>query len=139
MTKDHNPRRSDPEWTELISECRRSGLSDDCWCRNKGIPISSFYNAISRLRKKACPIPVREKQDVINLTASQDVVPVRIIPDIPEVSSHPSPPVPTDALSIRTTLCPVMEIQTGNAVIRISNEADPQLLSHVLQLMGGVR
>ena len=137
MTKDHNPRRSDSEWTELIAECRRSGQSDDCWCKNNGIPVSTFYNAVSRLRKKACHIPAREKQGAINLTASQDVVPIRIIPEMPEVSSHPIPPAATDAAPIQTVPQSVIEILTGNAVIRVSNGTDPQLLSHVLHLMGG--
>lgn len=55
MTKDHNPRRSDSEWTELIAECRRSGLSDDCWCKNNGIPISTFYNAVIRISNGTDP------------------------------------------------------------------------------------
>lgn len=137
MTKDHNPRRSDSEWTKLIAECRRSGLSDDCWCKNNGIPVSTFYNAVSRLRKKGCHIPFREKQDAINLTASQDVVPISIIPEMPEVSSHPIPTAATGAAPIQTTPRSVIEILTGNAVIRVSNGTDPQLLSHVLHLMGG--
>ena len=137
MTKDHNPRRSDSEWTELIAECRGSGLSDDCWCKNNGIPVSTFYNAVSRLRKKARHIPAREKQGTINLTASQDVVPISIIPEIPEVSSHPIPPTVTGAAPTQTTPQSVIEILTGNAVIRVSNGTDPQLLSHVLHLMGG--
>ena len=137
MTKDHNPRRSDSEWTELIAECRRSGLSDDCWCKNNGIPVSTFYNAVSRLRKKARRIPAREKQGAINLTASQDVVPISIIPEIPDVSSHPILPAATGTAPIQTTPQSVIEILTGNAVIRVSNGPDPQLLSHVLHLMGG--
>ena len=139
MTKDHNSRRSDSEWTELIAECRRSGLSDACWCKNNGIPVSTFYNAVSRLRKKACSIPARKKQGIINLTAPQDVVPIRIIPEMPEVSSHPIPPASTDAAPTQTVPRSVMEILTGNAVIRVSNGTDPQLLSHVLHLMGGIR
>lgn len=139
MTKDHNPRRSDSEWTKLIAECRQSGLSDDCWCKNNGIPVSTFYNAVSRLRKKACPIPAREKQGIINLTASQDVVPVRIIPEMPGTSSHPIPSASTDGAPIQTDFRSAIEILAGNAVIRVSNGTDPQLLSHVLHQMGGIR
>ena len=45
---------TDEEWLDLIMQCRQSGLSDAQWCRQNSIPDSSFYNAVSRLRKKAC-------------------------------------------------------------------------------------
>jgi len=136
MTKDHNPRRSDPEWAELIADCRQSGLSDDCWCKNNNIPVSTFYNAVSRLRKKACHIPAREKQDAASLTAPQDVVPISIIPEIP---SRPIQPTATDVPPIHMPTQTAIEILAASAVIRVSNGTDPQLLSHVLHLMGEIR
>lgn len=139
MTKDHNPRRFDPERAELIAECRQSGLSDDCWCKNSNIPVSTFYNAVSRLRKKACRIPAREKRDAASLTAQQDVVPISIISEIPEIPSRPIPLAATDVPPIQTPSRTVTEILTGSAVIRVSNGTDPQLLSHVLHLMGEIR
>lgn len=139
MTKKHNPRRSDPEWMELIAECRRSGLSDDCWCKNNGIPVSTFYNAVNRLRKKACHIPPREKHGIIDLTASQDVVPVDIIRDPPEASSLQIRRSARNNGPIQTEPCSAMEILIGDTVIRIPNGTDPQLLSHVFRLIGGMR
>lgn len=138
MTKDHNPRRSDSEWEELIAECRQSGLSDDCWCRNNGIPVSTFYNAVSRLRKKACHVPAREQRNIINLTSSQDVVPIDILPDAPGVSSLRATHMAADAAPMQTDSQPVMEIRTGNAIIRVPNGTDPQLLAHVFRLIGGL-
>ena len=44
--------RSDEEWMQLITSCRQSGLSDKEWCVFNGIVVSSFYNAVVRLRKK---------------------------------------------------------------------------------------
>ena len=52
---------SDEEWMQLITSCRQSGLSDKEWCVSNGIVVSSFYNAVVRLRKKACQIPEREQ------------------------------------------------------------------------------
>ena len=43
-------RRSQEEWLELIQECRSSGMTDRDWCDQHGIVISSFYNAVKRLR-----------------------------------------------------------------------------------------
>ena len=53
----YNSRRSREEWLQLITECRQSGLADNAWCAQNNIPLSSFYNAVTRLRKKACVIP----------------------------------------------------------------------------------
>ena len=49
--------RSLDEWMELVTECRQSGLTDAAWCNEHGISPSCFYNAVTRLRKKACQIP----------------------------------------------------------------------------------
>ena len=57
MTQSRANRRSPDEWLQLIQECRRSGLTDRTWCEQHGILVSSFYNAVKRLRKKACDIP----------------------------------------------------------------------------------
>lgn len=44
-------------WMKLVTECRQSGLTDAAWCTEHGISPSSFYNAVTRLRKRACQIP----------------------------------------------------------------------------------
>ena len=36
---------------------RSRGLMDAVWCTEYGISPSSFYNAVTRLRKRACQIP----------------------------------------------------------------------------------
>ena len=45
------------EWMEIITTSRQSGLSDTEWCRRNDIPVRSFENAVSRLRKHACELP----------------------------------------------------------------------------------
>ena len=57
MSNSRSANRSLEEWMALITECRQSGLSDAAWCEQQGISVSSFYNAATRLRKKACEIP----------------------------------------------------------------------------------
>ncbi len=57
MSDKRSPRRSLDDWMELVTECRKSGLTDAAWCETQGISPSCFYNAVSRLRKKACQIP----------------------------------------------------------------------------------
>ena len=56
------PGRSLDEWMELVTECRQSDLTDAAWCNEHGISLSRFYNAVTRLRKKACQIPDTESR-----------------------------------------------------------------------------
>jgi len=52
-----NKRRTDEEWLSLIQECRNSEFSDRAWCEQNDISINTFYNTVTRLRKKACMVP----------------------------------------------------------------------------------
>ena len=52
-----NKRRTDEEWLSLIQQCRSSGFSDRVWCEQNDISINTFYNTVTRLRKKSCMIP----------------------------------------------------------------------------------
>ena len=76
MADKRAPVRSLDEWMELVTECRQSGLTDAAWCNEHGISPSCFYNAVTRLRKKACQIPDPVgKASTLDLTShKQDVV-----------------------------------------------------------------
>ena len=89
MSKKRAPGRSLDEWMELVTECRQSGLTDAAWCNEHGISPSCFYNAVTRLRKKACQIPDPVgKASTLDLTShKQDVVQIAIEPES-------SPPIP---------------------------------------------
>ena len=50
-----NKRRTDEEWLSLIQQCRSSGFSDHVWCEQNDISINTFYNTVTRLRKKSYP------------------------------------------------------------------------------------
>ena len=83
MSDKRAPRRSLDDWMELVTECRQSGLTDAAWCEAQGISPSCFYNAVSRLRKRACQIPDPiGKASTLNLTShKQDVVQIAIEPE----------------------------------------------------------
>ncbi len=132
----YQSQRSSDQWMELIIQCRQSGLSDAAWCRQQGIPASSFYNAVSRLRKKACEIPeplAGKTGKIVDFTSgTPDVIPIRIEPEHPpaaEITSvrEPSAPHLDNSHSI--------EILLGNTCIRICNGTDPAMLSAVLSSM----
>ena len=92
MSKKRAPGRSLDEWMELVTECRQSGLTDAAWCNEHRISPSCFYNAVTRLRKKACQIPdpapkastldlTSHKQDVVQIAIEPESSPAGLIPD----------------------------------------------------------
>ena len=127
--------RSLDEWMDLITECRRSGLCDADWCKKNGIHPSSFYNAVSKLRRKACSLPERTaNHNVVDLTASNpDVVQFSIIPDKPQ-----APAMPT-AMGIKPEAnldnSHTIEIAVSGSYVRLKNDADPMLLQQVITIL----
>ena len=45
----------------MIQQCRSSGFSDRVWCEQNDISINTFYNTVTRLRKKSCMIPETDR------------------------------------------------------------------------------
>ena len=127
--------RSLDEWMDLITECRRSGLCDADWCKKNGIHPSSFYNAVSKLRRKACSLPERTaNHNVVDLTASNpDVVQFSIIPD-----KHQAPAMPA-AMSVKPEAnldnSHTIEIAVSGSYVRLKNDADPMLLQQVITIL----
>jgi len=144
MPSKYNNYRSDQEWLDLITECRQSGLTDKDWCETNSIPVSSFYNAISRLRKKACEVPEREGSvPVMDLTShKQDVVPISIVPDPDTVTAVPAGTVPVhpDRIPVHSDLDNLHTIEIffkNGSSLRVSNDADAALLQKVICAVGG--
>lgn len=133
MSRNQAPSRTDNEWFEVITECRNSGLSDSAWCQAHSIPVGTFYCAVNRLRKKAFALPERNSISniALDLTTKQDVV--RIDIEEPLTPSVPQPVRQTTYLDNSHTI----EIDIHGIGIRISNGADPSLLSMVLSSLGG--
>ena len=92
MARYQSPSRSDEEWFKIINECRRSGLSDSQWCKQHDIRESTFFCAVSRLRKKAYAIPNRDKSiDILpDSLPKQEVVRIDIEPE-PMKLRNPEP------------------------------------------------
>ena len=127
--------RSDEEWFQLITSCRQSGMSDKDWCELNSISISSFYNAVTRLRKKACSIPEHSKPPVMDLTSrKQDVVQIDIVPDtVPQTAGPATRELPVSHFDNLHTI--EILFQNGSS-LRLSNSADPVLLEKVVAIMG---
>ena len=133
MSSKRTPGRSLDEWMELVIQCRQSGLSDAAWCSEHGLSPSCFYNAVTRLRKRACQIPEPAgKARTLNLTShKQDVVQIAIEPEIPpaELVSH------GDNRSMYLDNSHTIEIETREFRIRMNNSVSPALLQILMDAL----
>lgn len=120
---------------DLIMECRSSGLTDYQWLKENGISRSTFYHWISQFRKNGYPnideIPKPLKQSSPHRAQPQEVVKINVVPDGPLERNAPMQ-------RAYSNIDPVMEIISGNTVIRLANGTDPRLLETVLRSLGGV-
>ena len=125
-----NRKRNLNEWMDIITECRQSGMSDAAWCEVNGISASCFYNAVSRLRKKACAIPEQQgKAQILDITsAKQDVVEVSITPDIIPSETLPSQEMSPMYLDNSHTI----EIAVNGMSIKLNNSVNPVLLERIM-------
>ncbi len=131
----HYKVRSQREWMELITQCRQSGLSDSEWCRINGIASSTFYNAVSRLRKKACEIPDASPASAgtLDLTARQDVVRIDIEPEQSHCPASPQPAMTVTAQHLDNSH--TIEILMPEMSVRINNQADPSLVAALMSAL----
>ena len=123
------------EWMEVITTSRQSGLSDTEWCRRNDIPTRTFENAVSRLRKHACELPLPLKASTVtdrtlDLTNGKpDVVQIAIEPDkLPTAITRPLDAVSALHLDNSHTI----EIMIGNTSVGINNQASPELVHEVI-------
>lgn len=136
MTQSRANRRSQDEWLQLIQECRGSGLTDRTWCEQHGILVSSFYNAVKRLRKKACDIPYvsHRRTYALDLTSAnkQEAVQIDICP-----ASHPEAVPSTKQMSpaLHIDNSYTIELMMDDVSLKISNSADPFLLQQIIRML----
>lgn len=133
MSKKRAPGRSLEEWMELVTECRQSGLTDAAWCNEHGISPSCFYNAVTRLRQKACQIPDPVgKASTLDLTShKQDVVQIAIEPELSSAGLLPD----NGNRSMHLDNSHTIEIEADGLLIRMSNEIKPLLLKMLMDTL----
>ena len=133
MSDKRAPRRSLDDWMELVTECRQSGLTDAAWCEAQGISPSCFYNAVSRLRKRACQIPDPiGKASTLDLTShKQDVVQIAIEPELSPAELFQDERSSSMYLDNSHTI----EIEAKGLTIRMSNTVQPMLLKILLDAL----
>lgn len=133
MSDKRIPGRSLDEWMELVTACRQSGLTDAAWCHEHGISPSCFYNAVSRLRKRAYRIPDPSgKASTLDLTShNQDVVRIAIEPD-----KSPAELISMERNnSLYLDNSHTIEIKANGLRIRMSNDVQPVLLRTLMDVL----
>lgn len=108
-------------------------MTDTAWCNEHGISPSCFYNAVTRLRKKACQIPDPVgKASIPDLTShKQDVVQIAIEPE----SSPAELLLDNGVSSMHLDNSHTIEIETKGLLIRMSNEIKPVLLKVLMDVL----
>ena len=127
MTATRKARVPMAEQIRLINECRQSGMTDADWCRENDIAVSTFYNWVSRCRKAAADqIPAANYGHLEVPRPKQDVVPIDIVPE-----QHTASQMLNSNLDNSHTI----EVSMNDVTIRISNDADPVLLTKTFRLI----
>ena len=133
MADKRAPGRSLDEWMKLVTECRQSGLTDAAWCTEHGISPSSFYNAVTRLRKRVCQIPDPVgKANTLDVTFhKQDVVQIAIEPENSPEELLPHAGTSSMYLDNSHTI----EIEAKGLLIRMNNNVQPVLLKVLMNAL----
>ncbi len=113
---------------DMVMECRSSGLTDYSWCKQHGIPSSSFYYWIKQLKKSGADLPEPLDAGGYLLESKQDVVELEIVDDVPA----PSKP---NSFYQDESHAPI-EISIGKAIIKISNDVNPALFAKLISSIG---
>ena len=127
-------RMSYDEQMQLIMECRQSGLSDYHWCQMHDINPGTFYNWISRMKKRGITLPESAGQGKYTTASTQEVVKLELVQKekavpVNNVSSCKTYPVANDV---------AFEVVTGSATIRVFQNTDRQMLEDLFRCLGGV-
>lgn len=129
-------RKPAEEQYQLVLACRRSGMTDCDWCREKGINPETFYSWIRRLRKKGSfPIPPVSKQP-IHGSPPHDIARVDILPEEGPCSAAEGK---NTFLSRPMDLAEdsFIEIEVKGATFRFCGRVDSALYEKTLLMIGG--
>lgn len=104
-----------------------------------GIPRSTFYKEVVRLRNQACQIPERSGEtSALDLAAPKEPVEIHVVnhPDAGETVQTIS--VMQESEMLHTDNSHMMEITIGSATIKVSNGLDPVLLQSAIVAAGRI-
>lgn len=146
------PRVCRDEQLRLIQECRMSGMSDHQWCLQHDIRPGTFYNWVSRNKKRDdvyIPSPggaaeywPEDRPDIVRIELNQNrsiatVQPAELSEAAVVSPSLSQPNSPGNSLYASLPSAPVLELEMNGTKVKISNDVNPDLLVHVLEFLRG--
>ena len=123
-----NKRRTDAEWLALIQECRSSGFSDRAWCEQNDIPINTFYNTVTRLKRKACMVPETSGAKIDN---APEIVPLSFLEESHTQMSDSVRQLPADVSSSDSALT----VMLNGCKVTINNNACRDVIYHTISAL----
>ena len=123
-----NKRRTDEEWLSLIQECRSSGFSDRAWCEQNDISIHTFYNTVTRLRKKAFMVP---EATGATMDVSPEIVPLSLVEESRAQMPDSTRQLPADIASSDEALT----IMVNGCKVSINNNARRDVIYHTISAL----
>lgn len=123
-----NKRRTDEEWLSLIQECRSSGSSDRAWCEQNDISINTFYNTVTRLRKKACMVPETAGP---TMDDPPEIVPLSLAGESRAQMPDPTRPWPADAASLGEALT----VMVNGCKVAVNNNAGRDVIYNTISAL----
>ena len=135
----YNARVPADQQYQMIMECRSSGLTDYQWCKEHRIHPGTFYNWVSRLRKKACyDIPDPVSRDELSPSVAQEVIRLDLGPKTESTPGRRlSAALPQEVSERPAPLSAMIEISLGGVTIRIASGTEPVMLDRILGLVKG--
>lgn len=123
-----NKRKTDEEWLTLIQECRSSGFSDRAWCEQNGISINTFYNTVTRLRKKACMVPEAAGSAMDD---SPEIVPLLLV----EESRAQMPDLTRQCQADVTSSGEALTIMVNGCKVAVNNNAGRDVIYNTISAL----
>lgn len=129
-------RKPAEEQYQLVLECRRSGMTDSDWCREKGFNPETFYTWVRRLRKKGIfPIPPASKHSISN-KSSPAIARVNILSE-----EEPCSPADKKKAFVSPRMAKIggscIEIEVKGAAFLFYGSVEPDLYEKTLHMIGG--
>ena len=108
------------KWTEIIRECRSSGLTIANWCKVNSVTPSNYYYWLKRVRQAACDSLPSIDQKVCN------IIPIAL-------------ENPITANVIEQDYSTSLRIVVSDFTLEFSNNASASLIENTLKVINNVR
>ena len=124
------------EWAEQISACKQSGKTVRQWCSEQGINPKTYYNRMRVIREEMLELAEKAGAGYMSSSAGVLASHVHCGPKSCNNSKQEEQPVfVTLPMSQNSSATAPVTVRVGGYSVDIHNNADSDLLEHVLRLV----